>query len=652
VRWLLLITLFGGIIRFTMLSQPSVWGDEANTYSRTSGSYATTVDFMEHDGFAPLHYELYWAINHFTKLTPWVLRLPPAICGTLQIPAIYFLARQLVRKRTALLAALFTACSAYLIVYSRDAKMYMELWFFLTLHLGGFFWWLRTGRRVAWLVWVTAGLAMGGIHAPGLLLLGLEPIFLLTQPRPHWKRAIYFILGAIVIGSGPAGYYLNTAGWNQQHISWVEQRNYGHDAPELVADSAAAYLFGWNFIQEIPPGDVSEQASRAATIAFIVIVVLLLLCAIPWPKRSSRQSAPVEPIDPAPPSLSAQAAQAVLDLSRPKPKPPAPPPQELAPVSWNYSMFCLGLWLIVPTYGFYCASFEDAAWPIEWLGNYIAIAGLISFIAIAAIAWKYALGPAKQLGKKSLIGIGVIAGILVICCAVRMALAERLGGSVWMPRYLGIVFPALSIAVAGLLLRLPTRPFRILAIAFVLAVNLFRGGQRIFACNEPPIDRVAADVWLASHDSPGTVRTFVPAPFRGIGSPGTGTMENNCGIYYLYMFQPGNDEPLRGQFYRIEPLPEWTINRSASASHVLRELQRDPEVSRVIIWQNADEAMDPKDFLSQLGAGWKLKSEETYPIRMYWTWAHLYDYQRREYVREGEEAGKGSVRIKPRRRSG
>src|SRR5437762_4263444 len=74
---LLLITLLGGVIRFTDLSSPAIWGDEGNTYSRVAGSYEDTLQLLQNEGFAPLHYELYWLINHYHKLTPFFLRLAP-----------------------------------------------------------------------------------------------------------------------------------------------------------------------------------------------------------------------------------------------------------------------------------------------------------------------------------------------------------------------------------------------------------------------------------------------------------------------------------------------------------------------------------------------------------------------------------------------
>src|SRR5205085_1325845 len=93
------------------------------------------------------------------RMTPLVMRLVPAIAGTLMAPAIYFLAIQLANRRVALVAALFAATSAYLLVYSRDAKMYMHFWLMCTLSMASLLWWLRTRSRVSWLCWVAASVA-------------------------------------------------------------------------------------------------------------------------------------------------------------------------------------------------------------------------------------------------------------------------------------------------------------------------------------------------------------------------------------------------------------------------------------------------------------------------------------------------------------
>ena len=101
------------------------------TYMRISGTYRQLLDRLEEDGFAPLHYELYWVMKQIhPAMTPIFMRLVPALCGTLMVPVMYWLAAQLVSRRAAIVTALFTACGAYVLGYSRNSKMYMDFWFF------------------------------------------------------------------------------------------------------------------------------------------------------------------------------------------------------------------------------------------------------------------------------------------------------------------------------------------------------------------------------------------------------------------------------------------------------------------------------------------------------------------------------------------
>ena len=133
--WLLAITILGAILRLAWLDHPALWGDEALTYGRVCGTFGQLLDKLEEAGFAPLHYELYWWIAQHARLTPVVMRLVPAIAGTLMVPSMYWLAVQLAGRRAALLTSLLTATSAYLLNYSRDAKMYSHFWLFCVLNM-------------------------------------------------------------------------------------------------------------------------------------------------------------------------------------------------------------------------------------------------------------------------------------------------------------------------------------------------------------------------------------------------------------------------------------------------------------------------------------------------------------------------------------
>ena len=76
------------------------------------------------------------------------------------------------------------------------------------------------------------------------------------------------------------------------------------------------------------------------------------------------------------------------------------------------------------------------------------------------------------------------------------AYVERtLWQSIYMPRYMGFVWIAFWAVLVSLLMRLPTRGFRYAAVGLLVAVNLAQFSARLFAGTEPPLQRVAAEIW-------------------------------------------------------------------------------------------------------------------------------------------------------------
>src|SRR5436305_10997237 len=104
-------------------------------------------------------------------------------------------------------------------------------------------------------------------------------------------------------------------------------------------------------------------------------------------------------------------------------------------------------------------------------------------------------------------------------------------GQCFMPRYIAFGWPAFAIAICALIMRLPTRPVRWLAIVLLLGVNLAQAWGRMFAGSEPPIDHIMHDLW-AAQESNDTVRTYVQ-PGGSSNHPAGGNIQNNPGRYYL-----------------------------------------------------------------------------------------------------------------------
>ena len=703
----LALTALGGGLRFYRLDRPYVWGDEASTYRRVSGEYGEMLKTLERDPFTPLFYSAEWALRTWghVHLTPFWLRLIPAIAGTLMVPAMYFLARQLTSVRTSLVVAVLTCCSSWLINYSRDAKMYMTFWLFVALTAGCFFWWLRKHTWTSWLCWIAAGCAMMGLNLWGGVLMALLPIFLLTARRVHWAMGVGFLIGFAVIASGPVGYftlfndYVDKAEGEGGYgnITWVPWRNEGADGLDLVRDSGAAYLYSFTFQQENFP-DARRDPSRmlfppqpvlvAAIVALTVIGSLLVVGLMPWRRATD-------------------------------------PPLATAKEPWWRSTFWIALWLTVPTYVFYCMSFAHPQTPRDWLiaandftghgwwvfallavglvplftrirvaGPWLLIAATAIVLAMLGYAfwhqYRMELAP-EHLWYRPIGAIGDwlhalqsrwIAWPLLVCIpAIAIARSaptwRRRGGSVlafvlftavvlallagvyagtdvvkqhmlqkgirptsiWVPRYLGFIWPALVIAIGTLLCRLPTWPLRYGAIASIVALNLFVGYHRVLDNTEAPVERVVADI-LAGEKYKSDTRTFVPR-VNVEGGPGATGWWNMTGVYYLTNTRDDitglprrilRDES--NSFAMIRPYdgPGEIANELNKASH------DGHEVTRVIIWRAQDAVNKPlrpaTDIARKLGPEWILASEEIIPVRYHWCWATRYLYVRREFKKQ------------------
>ena len=779
---LLLITLLGGGLRFSSLDQPTIWGDEAATFRRTCGTYAELLDNLRSDGFTPLHYELYWWINQGMplwaksatvdeKITydtalrlapgrvtmgPVVMRLVPAIAGTLLVPAVYFFAVQVFDRRRALLAALLAAGSAYLLVYSRDAKMYMPLWLLATANAGCLLGWLRTvghARRLYWWAWVASGVAMVGVHALGLFVPGLELLIVLTHPHPghrriggaigrtlaapllplqaccaavvrwtdgwdvdwwaerggvgrrwqrtgetfRWPPLVPFLIGAAIIVAGPIGYYghfnryadkiygdegqqLDDPNFRRgSDLDWINAYNDGRDGSDLLLYTASAYLTGWEWPREVDQPQIAERTRVAMKAATGVLIGLLLLGLLPWRtagRRIRRRAAGLPPTD-------------------------DPPPR------WRRVLW-VAAWVALPLYVFYCMSMEGFSSPLYWplaaifdgppvMKSLPAIGLPAWFGGDAMVApgwwdrasnvfsqnWNSIVNAATAQNVRWLLLAGLTAAAVAgffLCARTWRGRLPRLlataavvlivfglcvpiylglfifrptgGSSVWMPRYMGFIYPAMLIGMAALFTRLPTRPLRWGAVGLFLAVNLTQFAGRVYGGSEPPTDRIAADLVAAipaDPTAPAPQQTFVRMNFENNGAPGTGIMGTQAMRYFYVLkahLKPGEDygpEDIKNFWSplerRYQPPLRGNFPYDRFVQAVARRANRPTSPKKVVVWQGLPRgrgwADDP--VLTALNTGgneWKLVDESIYPVRDHWTWRDLFTARRRAFERQ------------------
>jgi hypothetical protein len=702
-----LLTIVAGILRFSFMSRPPLWGDEAATYMRVCGTFQELRGELQIAGFGPLHYLLYWWIRQITPLWPWVMRLPPAIAGTLMVPAIYFLALQLVPRRTALLVAALTTFSAYMLNYSHDAKMYAELWLFVTLNVGCMLCWLRTRKAIAWWGWLTSGVIMAGLHAVSFFLLPIELLILLTSRNLHWKSLgvlilsilwlpfipllfvlrlarvkwiseriaigrwlqqqfrgfhwpplFFFILGCAIILIGPFIYYTqfnqfnrrlfpeSPGMWMNSGLGWVEEYNAGRGAVDLLRFTGSAFLDNWEWPRPEDQSQISPLNLKLLKAATIALFAELLLGILPWRWIGNDDE----------------------DLT-----------QMIGPTLRGSLWLCL--WIALPLYGCYCLSVHGAAWPMDWLTtiflkqppqiewmNLASIGShsaawreffhnwadgfsqiahaftlqnlrwqLLVFLIVLFAAW-IAIWPYDWRNRLRRIGIvcQIVLLVLICCLLVRLAIAEPMPGSLWMPRYLGIIWPALAIVLAVLYMRLPTKPLRWSAVGLFIIVNVTMHGMRLFATSEPPTDVMARDV-IDSQPPNNTSRIYYRVRQRGLGQPATGTLKSQPGGYYLALYSGRTVTP--DEIYEMDYDKNFEVWSGISFfpldPYVASSLQSAPQINRVFVWDELAADQEPIDTLGKmLGPQWKLTHQNIYQARDHWIWSNMYIVRRRVYERQ------------------
>ncbi len=593
---LLAITVAGAAVRFALLGRPNLWGDEALVYWRTCGTYAQLLRPLHADGFPPLHYELYWVIVRLLGHVPGpaAMRVVPAACGTLLVPAVYGLARQLLPRRTSLWAAAVTAGNAFALFYSRDAKMWGEAWLAMTVGVASLLAWLRTGSLTAWLGWVAAGAAAGGLATLTLVpVIGLSPLLLVTQRRAHWRQLGPWLAGVALIAAGPVGYYArfnvwteNVAdqGWGDSGLGWVSAYNYGRTGPQLVRFLTTTFLTGWEWPR--PVAFDHMPAARGWLLEGGAVAVLAVVAAglLPWPRRWR----PSDGIAPEPP--------------------------------WRTALW-LAAWVVLPVYGFYCRSMHGFATPADaWAAHprgWTATATVAIGVVTAGLVYGRTRAATRRWASLAVVGLAVVGG----CEAIGRATTA--GPSVWVPRYLGFVWPAVAVMTGAALARLPTRTGRAAALVLVVSVNLGMTAFRIFGSTEPPVDRMAADAWAGR--TPDTLTWL--ALGGASGGNGGGHLFSDAGRYYL---QLQSREPTSPDGFKRSLLD---YRRRGSAAVGLPAVVT-PAVRRVIVWEQAgrpDVDRDPAVGLP----GWHLVADQAWVVRDVWTGQDSTRYRRREYRRAG-----------------
>src|SRR5664279_4901253 len=120
------------------------------------------------------------------------------IAGTLVIPVLYELGRELYDRRTGLIAAAFAAVSPVLIWYSQEVRVYEFVALFGLLALLTQLRAVRNGTMLNWAAYILATAALLWSHYFGLLLIAVQQVVfvaVLVHRRRHGQPSKALALG-------------------------------------------------------------------------------------------------------------------------------------------------------------------------------------------------------------------------------------------------------------------------------------------------------------------------------------------------------------------------------------------------------------------------------------------------------------------------
>src|SRR3954465_13004406 len=119
------ITLAGALLRFATLDVQSYWLDEVATVNILRHGFGDMLSAVSAgESTPPLYYIVAWVWSKLFGTGEVGLRSLSALLGTLTIPLVYVLGRELVGRRTGLVAAALCAFNPLLVWYSQEARSY------------------------------------------------------------------------------------------------------------------------------------------------------------------------------------------------------------------------------------------------------------------------------------------------------------------------------------------------------------------------------------------------------------------------------------------------------------------------------------------------------------------------------------------------
>jgi uncharacterized membrane protein len=175
------LLILGGLIVLGLalrLAVPrGIWLDEAISIHQAKLSLEGLFrNLYNGDRQPPLYHLTLWLTIRLFGDSEFAVRLPSLLAGTLVIPVLYELGRELYDRLTGLIAAGFAAVSPMLIWYSQEVRMYEFVALFGLLALLTQLRAIRRPTMLNWAAYILATAALLWSHYFGLLLIAVQQV--------------------------------------------------------------------------------------------------------------------------------------------------------------------------------------------------------------------------------------------------------------------------------------------------------------------------------------------------------------------------------------------------------------------------------------------------------------------------------------------
>ena len=261
------LTLLAFLLRAYRLDTQSYWIDEAWTVYYANLSPDKLWHVLQTSRLVPPLYHfltLYW--SRLAGDGEYALRFCSLVFGVMAVPFTYRLGKALKDDRLALLIALLMTCAPYQIWHSQDARNYSMLTAASAMSMWGFInMWQRGGWR--WrLIYIVGTEWAIMIHYHGVVIIGIQGLFLLLAWRRHWRDYLVWGSTLVIIFLLFVPWLVSGLNLLQSYLNWIEQPTLW----DSYIRSAIAYSVG-----ELVP----RPQAIPLTLAFVAIYALGLFYA-------------------------------------------------------------------------------------------------------------------------------------------------------------------------------------------------------------------------------------------------------------------------------------------------------------------------------------------------------------------------------------